>query len=72
MWSIPLFKVKDALTLKAQQMRARAALSRAIAAVGGDHVIEAAIRSAVTEVELLCVTRIHATKNAVSGARVPA
>jgi hypothetical protein len=72
MWTIPSFKVKDALALKAQQMRARATLNRAIRAVGGDHAIETAIRSAVMEAELLCVRLSHGTKNAVSGARVPA
>ena len=72
MWTIPLFKVKDALMLKAQALRARRALNRAIQAVGGDHAVEAAIRRAVVEAELLCVTRIHTTKDAVSGARVPA
>ena len=70
MWTIPLFKVRDALILKAQAQRARCALSRAIQAVGGDLAIETAIRRAVIEAELLCVTRIHSTKDAVSGAKV--
>lgn len=70
MWTIPLFKVKDALALKAQRLRAQAALNRAIAAVGGNHKIEAAIRLAVTEAQLLCVTEIHTKKCAVSCACV--
>ena len=72
MWAISLLRVKSALALKAQQLRAQAALNRAIRAVGGDHAVETAIRRAVIEAELLCVTRIHSTKNAISEARLSA
>ena len=72
MWTISLLKVEDALRLKAQQLRARDALRRAIAAVGGNPAIEAAIRDAVWAAQVLCVTQVHTSKDAISRAYLEA
>lgn len=67
MWTISLFKVRDALGLKAQRCRARSALKKAPQLAGDNADLTQAIRMAVCEAEIAVTTMISADKHALSG-----
>lgn len=72
MWTIPLFKVRAALALKAQRCRARNALKKALQLAGDNADLTLAIRMAVCEAEIVVTTMIGTDKNALSGHQVVA
>lgn len=68
MWTIPLFKVRAALSLRAAQIQARKSLYLALDLAGDDANLRTAIRLAVVEAETACLMRPAFDEHALSGA----
>ena len=68
MWTIPLVKVRGALVLRAAQISARKALYTALDLAGMEDVaLRTAIRLAVCEAEIVCLTQRYVESQALSG-----